>query len=472
MTGAVVRAAGKGVAAMADTSIADEQESQRYPLSFTQEWFLTMDKGDDGGPFGGHYLLASAYRITGAVDVAVLQGALDDVVARHELLRTVVVRDADPPYQQVCPPCRVPLEIRDLRVTGGSRDKLIQELILEVQTGTISAREVPLMKALLARFDDRDSVLFLVVHHSVCDGWSFQVILRDLGTFYAARISGTPPKLPQMRQYREYVQWQLADAASMTDDNALRYWTGKLKGSREFVMPNDHGRPERYSRPWSLHFFTIEPGTMAAAADLAKSTRGTVFIVMLSAIYVLAHQITGATDLAVNAVTAGRNELQFHNTMGLFLNVLPYRTEIADCTSFRDVVLKTRETFIDAMAHELPTEAIVQTVPDYIRSRGDMRMSQLLISVPQSQHGGDQMILPIAEGAKSVAEVLLEQTTSFDVPSGTVWYLNMRPDGSLGGGVHFNLDEFAVSTAEGWSTGLKRILASAVLDPGQDWREL
>jgi hypothetical protein len=193
---------------------------------------------------------------------------------------------------------------------------------------------------------------------------------------------------------------------------------------------------------------------------------------MLSAIYVLAHQITGATDLAVNAVTSGRNELQFHNTMGLFLNVLPFRTEIGGCTSFRDVVMKTRETFIDAMANELPMEEIVQTIPDYIRSRADMRMSQLLISVPQSQHGADQMTLPIAEVAKSVGEVLLEQTTSSDVPSGTVWYLNMRPDGALGGGVHFNLDEFAESTAEGWSAGLKRILASAVRDPGQDWREL
>lgn len=443
-----------------------------YPLSFTQEWFVVMDSGDDGGPFGCHYLLAYALRITGAVGVAVLQGALDDVVARHELLRTVVVRDADPPYQQVCPPCRVPLEIRDLPVTGESRDKLIQELILEVHAGTISAREVPLLKALLCRFDDRDSVLFLTVHHSVCDGWSFQMMLRELGMFYAARVSGTPPKLPEMRQYGEYAQWQRAGAASTADDSALRYWATKLGGAREFVIPNDYGHPRSYSRPYSLRVFSVEPDIMAAATDLAKATRSTLFILMLSAIYVLAHEITGATDLAVNAVTSGRNELQFHNTMGLFLNVLPFRTEIGGCASFRDVVMKTRETFIDAMANEVPMEAIVETIPDYIGSRGDMRMSQLLISVPQSQHGGDQMVLPIAEVARSVGEVLLEQTTSSDVPSGTVWYLNMRPDGALGGGVHFNLDEFAESTAAGWGAGLKRILAGAVRDPGHDWREL
>ena len=94
---------------MTDTSLAHDQDSKRYPLSVTQERFVTMDQGDDGVPFGGRYLIVTALRITGAVDLAVLQGALDDVVARHELLRTLVVRDADPAYQMVCPPCQVPL---------------------------------------------------------------------------------------------------------------------------------------------------------------------------------------------------------------------------------------------------------------------------------------------------------------------------------------------------------------------------
>jgi condensation enzyme len=186
---------------------------------------------------------------------------------------------------------------------------------------------------------------------------------------------------------------------------------------------------------------------------------------------VLANQITGATDLAVNAVTAGRNELAFHNTMGLFLNVVPFRTEIADCTSFRDVVRKTRETFIDAMAHELPIEVIVQTIPDYIRSRQDTRMSQLFIAQPPFQY--HERTLPIAEGAKTIREVLLEQTESSDIPGGgTVWYLSAGPDGALSGGVHFNLDEFEARTVKGWTAGFKRILASAVRDPDQDWRQL
>jgi hypothetical protein len=185
---------------------------------------------------------------------------------------------------------------------------------------------------------------------------------------------------------------------------------------------------------------------------------------------VLANGITGATDLAVNAVTAGRNELAFHNTMGMFLNVVPFRTEIAGCVSFRGVVMKTRETFIDAMAHELPASVIEQAFPDFIRSRGDTRMSQLRILQTPSQYG--EMILPIAEGAKEIDEALLEEAVSSDIPSGMEWHLNTQPDGTMSGSVHFNLDEHEASTVKGWTAGLKRILASAVRDPGQDWRRL
>jgi len=456
---------------MTDTQVAHGEESKRYPLSFIQEWLLKMDKDDVAGPLGRRFLIVTGLRVTGHVDLAALQGALDDVVERHELLRTRLVRDADAPYQLVCPPCQVPLQVRDLPpVAGESRDMAIQELLLEVNAGAISSHEVPLLRALLCRFDDRDSVLFLTVHHSAADGWSAGVILRDLGAFYAARASGTAPKLAPMRQYREYVKWQRASGGSTPDDGALKYWAEKLDGGREFRIPNDYGRPDRYSRPFSLHVFSIEAGPIAAAADLATATRGTLFMVLLSAIYVLANQLTGATDLAVNVMTADRNEVQFHNTMGLFLSVVPFRTDIADCTRFRDVVLKTRETFIEAMAHALPVEAIVPTIPDYTSPRKDKRRSALVIVQPPALDS--KIPLPIAEGAKLLSELLLEETESSAISGGTAWHLNRRPDGSLGGAVQFNLDEFEASTAQRWTAELTRILTSAVRDPDQDWRQL
>jgi condensation enzyme len=454
---------------MTETTAAADQVGQRYPLSFTQEWFIGLDQGDDGGTFGRRFILVCPTRITGHVDLEVLQGALDDVVARHELLRTVVVRDADPPYQEVFPPCQVPLEIRDLSpVTGKSREMVITEL--GRQTDTINAREVPLLRARLCKFDDRDSVLFLTVHHSVSDAWSLELIMRDLGAFYVARATGVSAELPPVQQYREYTEWQRASATSSAEDGAPAYWRDNLRGAREFTIPNDHGHPDSYSRPYSLHRHGIEADVIARVSALATASRATVFSVLLSAFYVLAHQITGATDLTIRAFTAGRGMEQFHNTMGLFLNCVPFRTDIAECTSFRDIVARTRETLIDAIAYELPVNVIEQTFPDFIKSREDLRTSQFIISCHESQHS-DDLVFPIAEGARQI-EVGLEEEGARDIPSGMVWNLDLPPSGVLSGSVLFNRDEFDESTVAGWAADLRRILAGAVQHPDQDWKTL
>ncbi|MDQ2814664.1 MAG: condensation domain-containing protein [Actinomycetota bacterium] len=457
---------------MTESLLALDQEPARYPLSFTQEWFLTLDQGDDGGTFGPRFMIVSAVRVTGHVDLEILQGALDDVVARHELLRTLVVRDARPPYQVVLPPCRVPLEVRDLPpVTGKSRDPAVRELILQAEAGSVSAREVPLIKALLGKFDDHDSVLLLTVHHSVSDGWSVHVILRDLGAFYAARRTGTAPVLPPVRQYREYAAWQRAIATSTAHDGAPAYWQHKLDGAREFTIPNDHGHPASYSRPYSMHVHDIEPEVMTAASALAAATRSTLFTVMLSAFYLLAHELTGTTDLTIRAFTAGREELEFQNTMGLFLNCVPFRTDLAGCVSFRDIVLAARETFVDAMAHELPVNVIEQAFPGFITAREDLRTSQFIIANQQGQHG-DDLIFPIADGARWAVDRMSEGQEVHDIPSGVVWNLAARPFGELNGDVLYNLDEFDEATVAGWAAGLRQILAGAVREPDRDWRFL
>jgi hypothetical protein len=382
-----------------------------------------------------------------------------------------VVKDADPPYQEVYPPCRVPLEVRDLLpVTGKSRDVIAQELIAEAEAGRISAQEIPTLRALLCRFDDRDSALVLTVHHSVSDGWSLQVILRDLGACYAARRSGLPPKLPEVRQYREYAEWQKASATSTAEDGAPRYWQDNLRGGREFTIPNDHGHRDSYSSPYSLYNDTIDVGVMSAAAALAARTRSTTFTVLLSAFYVLAHNITGATDLAIRAFTAGRGEEQFQDTMGLFINVLPFRTDLANCTSFRDILIRAKETFIDALAHELPVTVIEEASPDFVKSREDLRTSQFIISETPTQLG--DVVFPIAEGAREVHQYLLEESRHHDIPSGMVWGLTPTPAGGLTSGVLFNPDEFDESTVAGWAAGLRQILTSAVRDPDQDWKTL
>lgn len=443
----------------------------RYPLSYSQEWFITLDHGGDNEAFGPRFLLACGIRITGHVDLATLQYALDDVVARHELLRTLVIRDVDPPYQEVYPPCPVPLEVTDVPpVSGESRDFTAQRLLAEAETGTIDADKVPTLKARLFRFDDSDSLLVLTVHHSVSDGWSIQVIMRDVGACYAARRDGRPPDLPPVRQYHEYAEWQKASATSTAEDGAPRYWRDKLRGGREFTMPTDHEHPDSYHSPYSLHADTIGADVVAGVAALARQSRTTSFSVILSAFYVLAHHITGSTDLAIRAFTAGRGEERFHDTIGLFINVLPFRTDLAGCTSFRDILARARETFIDAVAHELPVSVIEQELPDFVLSRENLGTAQFIISETPTQLGDAEF--PIADGAREERLHMLSESSHHDIPTGMVWGLTPTSGGSVSSGVLFNPDEFDESTAAGWAGDLRRILTNAVRDPDQDWKAL
>ena len=147
------------------------------------------------------------------------------------------------------------------------------------------------------------------------------------------------------------------------------------------------------------------------------------------------------------------------------------RTDIADCTSFRDIIARTKETFIDAIAHELPVNVIEQTFPDFTKSRDDLRTSQFIISNTPSQLGAD-LIFPIAEGAREIEVRWLEEDGHRDIPSGTVWLVDWPSTGTLSGGIMFNLGEFDESTVAGWAADLRRILAGAVRDPDQNWKTL
>jgi len=297
-----------------------------------------------------------------------------------------------------------------------------------------------------------------------------QVILRDLGAFYAARITGTPAKLPAVRQYREFSEWQKVSATSPAEDGAPRYWQDKLHGALEFTMPTDRVHPESYSRPYSLHTYSIEADVMAAVSALATAARSSTFTVMLSACYVLAYQVTGSADLAIRAFTAGRNELEFQDTMGLFINVLPFRTNLDGCTSFRDILARAKETCIDAIAHELPVNVIEQEFPDFVKSREDPRMAQFIVTDFQSQFG--DLVLPIAEGGREIRERLLQEPEHHDIPTGMVWGLDVIPSGELLGSVLFNQDEFDESTVIGLTTGFRRIVAAAVAAPDRDWKTI
>src|SRR6202167_5207189 len=307
-------------------------ETERVPLSLNQEFVCLFDSGGQDGPFGPHYHIVEAWRVTGHVDAVAMRRALGNVVERHEALRTVIVRDGDDKYQEIYPASTPELSVRDLPAEPGqrnslSRDQQAEELIRELENGEIDANQPPLIKAVLARFDDQDSVLALITHHIATDGWSVRLIIRDLVNRYAAHQGFDVPELPKAPQYREFAPWS-REAADAQPAGAIDYWGKALSGALISALPTDFARSAGVPHTTGAYRFSIPADLASAATKLAAASRSTTAIVLLAAYQIVVQRKLESKDVIVATFTPGRGGRRFEDTVGSFFNFIPLRTEL------------------------------------------------------------------------------------------------------------------------------------------------
>src|ERR1035438_9881317 len=334
-------------------------QTERVPLSLNQEFVCLFDSGGEDGPFGPHYHIVEAWRVSGRVDVAAMQRALRDVVERHEALRTVIVRNGDDKYQEIYPASTPELLVRDLPAEPGqrnslARDQQAQELIRELENGTIDAEQPPLIKAVLARFDDQDSVLALITHHIATDGWSVRVIIRDLVNRYAAQQGFEVPELPKAPQYREFAAWS-REAPDAQPAGAIEYWRKTLSDALISALPTDFARSAGVPATTGAYRFSIPADLASAAAKLASASRSTTAIVLLAAYQIVMQRKLRSEDIIVATFTPGRGGRLFQDTIGSFFNFIPLRTDLTGCATFREVLERTRRTCLDAYSRDIPS---------------------------------------------------------------------------------------------------------------------
>lgn len=453
---------------MSGSPDAQEADVGRFPLSNNQRLWWAYDAT---AAFGPRFVIARSLRVTGQVNTSALQEALDDVAARHEILRTVVVRDAEPPYQQVHRPSPVPLRVRVLPdVEDRSRDAYAQELLIEAEQSSLNVEDLPLLRADLSTFDDRDSVLTVISHHTVADAWSMQLIIRDLAECYTARAAGRVPTLPPVRQYREFTAREQSIAASPMAREARAYWRQKLQGARFFELPVDRPLLEPLSSPYNSDHFIIDADVMAAVSAIAKNTHATIFMVLLAAFDVLTYQITGTTDPVIRNITAGRGERQFQDTVGVTLNFVPLRTDISNCGSFREIVDSVRDTCIEASFREIPLDIIAEEAPELNKPAEDPRLARFLLGYYRQASSSAE--IKIADGSYLVRVRELKGRVSPQLASGVAWTMTLLPSGELKCRIEFNSGAFDPSTIAGFSQAYRRILAGASAEPERKWKTL
>jgi hypothetical protein len=442
------------------------------PLSSQQQHLCEPEQA---GAFSPRFILCKALRITGHVDTAALQDALDDVVARHEMLRSVIVRDACPPYQQVHPPSPAPLTVRDLPPTPGHlRQQVAEDELARAEASSMDLEQLPLLRAELARFDSQDSVLSLVSHHCACDGWSMNLVERDLAACYAARTGEHPLDLPKAPQYQDYTRWQRDQLGQPAALAKLAYWREQLDGARMFTLPTDRPVPASYTEPYLRYSFGIGAEEMATVSRFVKAERFSGFMVMLAVFNVLAHRIGGTLDPAVSTMFHGRSEPQFRDTVGFFLDFLTMRTDLSGCRSFRDVLISTRATCLQAYEHEAPHRQVLQAIPSLGEPMANPDNSYVVFgfwdSALTSTTTGPYRI---GDGFSVIRKPERSRVRRNEqLPGGVTFNTGTVPSGELVGSLQFNPETFDETTVAGWVCDYCRILTTAMADPDREWELL
>ncbi|WP_431878862.1 non-ribosomal peptide synthetase/MFS transporter [Micromonospora marina] len=328
--------------------ITPRPSGAQVPLSYAQErvWFM-----DQLAPGEAAYHIAVPLRVRGPLDVDALRAALTALADRHESQRTRFPADADGrPTVVVADTADVPLT-----VVEAPDEAAAQALVDAAAAEPFDLANGPLLRALLIRLAADDHVLFLAQHHIVGDGWSVDVLLRDLITLYRG---GEPPALPI--QYGDFAVWEAQELDGPQARAHVDYWKQRLAGVTPLELPLDRPRPATQTYRGDFVEFQLDPVATEALNTLTRDSGGTLFMTLLAAYQVLLARHAGQDDFAIGASVAGRSAPELENVVGMFINMLPLRADLGDDPTFAELLERTRRTVLDGFEHaEVPFAKVV-----------------------------------------------------------------------------------------------------------------
>ncbi|WP_233601911.1 non-ribosomal peptide synthetase [Corallococcus sp. CA047B] len=344
--------------------LAVADRSAVLPLSFAQQrlWFIhQLDPTDTT------YNIPAALKLEGTLDVGALQRSFEELVRRHESLRTTFRTEAGEPFQDIHSPAPLSLPVTDLThlPDAPSRQAEAMRLATAEARGPFNLEQGPLLRALLLKLGDTEHVLVLNIHHIVSDGWSVGVLVREIAALYAAFLQGRSSPLPELPvQYADYSAWQRNWLRGPVLDAQLDYWRGQLTGaSPHLELPTDKQRPARQSFQGAVVPVRLPRALSDAVEALAKREGATPFMVLLAAWQLVLQRYSGQEDISVGSPIAGRRHVESEALIGFFVNTLVLRAHVKGDASFRQLLAQVRDTTLGAYEHQdLPFEKLVEVL--------------------------------------------------------------------------------------------------------------
>ena len=431
------------------------------PLSFAQQRLWFLDQLVPGSPA---YCESRALRVAGPVDRAAFQAALNEVVRRHEILRTTVAAVAGRPSQVIAPVLTVPLAIVDLiGLPFAEREGRAHQLADEHARQPFDLVRGPLLRVLLLKLDEMDHVLVVSMHHIIADGWSIGVLVRELLTLYRAFAAGRPSPLAGLpMQYADYARWQQQWFQDEVLQRQLSYWKERLADLPVLALPTDHPRPAAQTFRGATHSFTLSSPLSEALQALSRREGVTLFMTLVAAFQVLLGRYSRQDDLAIGCTIANRNRPHVQELIGFFVNLLVLRTDLSGNPTFRELLRRVQEVCLGAYAHQdAPFEKLVEE----LQPARDLRHTPLF-----------QVVFTFHRDLLEIAEETGWRVEPFEVDSGTAKYdvtlFLWEGKSGLRGAIEYNLDLFEPATVRRMLDHFHTLLEGVVARPDERLSDL
>src|SRR5256884_4177950 len=432
------------------------------PLSFAQQRLWFLDQWEPNSPL---YNVPLAMRLNGSLQLTVLEQSLNEIIRRHESLRTTFATVEGQPVQVIAPSLSLELLTVDLSAVALlEQESEVQRLTSDEAQRPFDLTRGPLLRAQVLRLSERVHVLQFTMHHIISDGWSMEVLFQELSALYAAYATGQPSPLPQLPiQYADFSLWQRQWLQGEELEGQLAYWQQHLVGAPAVLeLPTDRPRPAVQTFRGASHSFELSKPLSQALKKLSQGEGVTLFMTLLAAFQALLWRYTGQADLVVGSPIANRTRAEIEGLIGFFVNTLALPTVLAGGPSFRELLRRVRQVALGAYVHQdVPFERVVEAVrPQRDPSRNPLfQVMFALQNAPMETLGPTDLALNLLQVESGTAK--------FDVSL----FLTEVPEGFIGE-LEYNTDLFDLATIRRLAGHFQTLLEGIVANPEQRLSDL
>ncbi|WP_299188228.1 non-ribosomal peptide synthetase [uncultured Aquimarina sp.] len=328
--------------------------STNYSLSDAQKrlWVLSQYEGTSLA-----YNMPSSVRLKGGYDIEKLKRAIFSTVNRHEILRTIFKEDSNGEIRQWILPLEelnLKIDFKDYREQD-TNTNIVDTYIKEDSQRPFDLEKGPLLRVAILQISDTEYVFYYNMHHIISDGWSMDVLSKDVLTYYEAFVKGITPNLPELRiQYKDYSSWQLSQLDTKMFNEDKKYWLENLSGELSLLnLPTDKQRPRiKTYNGRSLRTF-ISSTITDKLKSFTRDRGGSLFMGALSALNILLNKYTSEEDVIIGTPIAGRDQLDLENQIGFYLNVLALRNQVSGEDTFEEFFDKVKKSTLSAYEHQM-----------------------------------------------------------------------------------------------------------------------